>query len=75
MIIIQYYVSVFNYINIYMSFIGLQINLLWFRVIHLVVFLYFFCVLMFHVYLALIPVNRELLKSMIYGKENAEVHE
>ena len=69
-----YYVPVFNYVNFYMSFIGIPINLLWFRVIHFIVFLYFFCVLMFHVYLALIPVNRELLKSMIYGKENAEVH-
>lgn len=70
-----YYVPVFNYVNFYMNFIGMEISLIWFRAIHLIVFLYFFCVLMFHVYLALIPVNRELLKSMLYGKENAEVHQ
>lgn len=70
-----YYVSVFNYVNFYANLIGLNITMLWFRAIHIIVFLYFFCVLMFHVYLSLIPVNRELLNSMITGKENAEVHE
>jgi len=70
----MYYVSVFNYVNYYLNFIGISINLLWFKAIHVMVFLYFFLVLIFHVYLALIPVNRELLKSMIYGKEEAEVH-
>jgi cytochrome b subunit of formate dehydrogenase len=69
-----YYTSVFDYVNYYLSFIGTGINLIWFRVIHFVTFLYFLCVLIFHVYLALIPVNRELLKSMITGKENVEVH-
>ena len=69
-----YYVSVFDYVNFYLNFIGIGINLLWLRAIHFIVFLYFFCILMFHVYLALIPVNREVLKSMISGKENVEVH-
>jgi len=69
-----YYVSVFNYINSYLSVIGLGINMIWFRWIHFVVFIYFFCVLLFHVYLSIIPVNREILKSMIYGKEDVEVH-
>ncbi len=70
----MYYVSIYNYINFYLNFIGIEINLLWLKAIHFIVFLYFLCVLMFHVYLALIPVNRELLKSMIYGKENVEIH-
>lgn len=69
-----YYPVVFNYVNYYLGFFGIWVNMIWFKAIHFVVFLYFGCVLMFHVYLALIPVNRELLKSMIYGTENAEVH-
>ncbi|GFO98165.1 hypothetical protein ig2599ANME_2387 [groundwater metagenome] len=69
-----YYVSVFNYINSYLSVIGLGINMIWFRWIHFMVFLWFFCVLLFHCYLSFIPVNRAILKSMIYGKEEVEVH-
>ena len=70
----MYYRSVFDYVNSYLSPFGLGINLIWLKWVHIVVFLYFFCVLAFHVYLALIPVNRELLGSMIYGKEDVEVH-
>jgi cytochrome b subunit of formate dehydrogenase len=70
----MYYSSVFDFINSFLSPVGLGINLIWLKWIHIMVFLYFFCVLVFHVYLALIPVNRELLRSMIYGKEDVEVH-
>jgi len=70
----MYYPYVFEYVNSFLRIIGTGINLIWFKWVHFVVFLYFFCVLLFHIYLALIPVNRELLKSMIYGKEKAEVH-
>lgn len=69
-----YYSSVYNYINYYLNFVGLEINLLWFRAIHFAVFVYFLISLTGHIYLSLIPVNWELLKSMITGKENAEVH-
>jgi cytochrome b subunit of formate dehydrogenase len=70
----MYYISVFDYVNSLLSPFSLGINLIWLRWIHIVVFLYFFCILAIHVYLALIPVNRELLRSMIYGKEDVEVH-
>ncbi len=70
----MYYFPVFNYVNLNLNFIGLSVNLLWLKAIHFIVFIYFFCVLIFHVYLTIIPVNRELLKGMIYGKENVEVH-
>lgn len=70
----MYYSSVFDYINSSLGPVGMGINLIWLRSIHIMVFLYFFCVLVFHVYLSLIPVNRELLRSMIYGKEDVEVH-
>ena len=70
----MYYSSVFDFINSFLSPAGLGINLIWLRWIHIVVFLYFFCILAIHVYLALIPVNRELLRSMIYGKEDVEIH-
>jgi thiosulfate reductase cytochrome b subunit len=70
-----YYSSVLSFINYYLGFIGLEINLLWFRAIHFIVFIYFLVSLSGHIYLSLIPVNWEVLKSMITGKENVEVHE
>ncbi len=70
----MYYSSVLNYINFYLNFIGVGINLLWFKAIHFAVFIYFLISLTGHIYLSLIPVNWELLKSMITGKENVEVH-
>ncbi len=69
-----YYLSVYNYINYYLNFIGLEINLLWFRAIHFIIFIYFLISLTGHIYLSLLPVNWELIKSMITGKENVEVH-
>ncbi|MCX9014039.1 MAG: cytochrome b/b6 domain-containing protein [Candidatus Methanoperedens sp.] len=69
-----YYPAVMSYVNYFMGFIGIELNLVWFRVIHFLVFVYFLCVMMFHAYLSLIPVNIELLKAMIYGKEDVEVH-
>lgn len=70
-----YYSSVFGFINYYLGFIGVEINLLWFRAIHFIVFIYFLVSLSGHIYLSLIPVNWEVLKSMITGKENVEVHQ
>lgn len=68
-----YYSQVFDYINFYLNFIGTGINLIWLRATHhLIVFLFFFCVFIFHIYTAIIPVNRKHLKSMITGKENVE---
>jgi cytochrome b subunit of formate dehydrogenase len=42
------------------------------RTIHLACFYYFIFSLMAHIYLALIPVNRSLLKSMIFGEDTGE---
>ena len=70
-----YYTWVLDYVNSYLGFIGIELNLVLLRAIHFLVFIYFLCVLMFHAYLSLIPINWELLKAMIYGKEDVEVHE
>lgn len=69
-----YYPAVLEFVNNYLGIVGITINLVWFRAIHFLIFIYFLCVLMFHAYLSLIPVNGELLKAMIYGKEDTEVH-
>lgn len=69
-----YYASVPDYINFFLGGVGLGINLLWFRAIHFLVFIYFLFSLSGHIYLSLIPVNWELLKSMVTGKEQVEIH-
>ncbi len=69
-----HYSSVLGFVNYYLGFIGLEINLVWFRAIHFIVFIYFLVSLSGHIYLSLIPVNWEVFKSMITGKENVEVH-
>ncbi len=70
-----YYASVLNYVNYFLGFVGLPLAITWIRAIHFLVFIYFLVSLSGHIYLSLIPVNWELLKSMITGKENVEVHE
>lgn len=69
-----YYPFVFNYLNTFLSYIDAGINLIWLRAAHhLITFVYFFCVFIFHVYISLIPVNFKNLKAMINGKENIEI--
>jgi thiosulfate reductase cytochrome b subunit len=72
---IMYYESVANYAGSLLGFIGLPLALTWIRAIHFIVFIYFLVSLSGHIYLSLIPVNWEVLKSMITGKENVEVHQ
>ncbi|MBU4373753.1 MAG: hypothetical protein KJ714_04790, partial [Euryarchaeota archaeon] len=56
-----------------LGFLGLPLALAWIRAIHFIVFLYFLIALIGHIYLSFLPVNWEVLKSMITGKENVEV--
>lgn len=69
-----YYSSVLDYINYFLGFVGLNLAVTWAKALHFLIFIYFLISLTGHIYLSLIPVNWELLKSMITGKEHAEVH-
>ncbi len=44
------------------------------RAIHFLAFIYFVISLSGHIYLSFIPVNWDVLRSMITGKEKAEIH-
>lgn len=57
------------------GFITNYISLAAMKQIHFGVLLFFAAILPFHIYLALIPVNWDLLKSNIYGKFPAKVKE
>ncbi len=70
---IMYYESVANYAGSLLGFLGLPLALAWIRAIHFIVFIYFLVSLSGHIYLSVLPVNWEVLKSMITGKENVEV--
>ncbi len=62
------FLSTFGFIAKYMSLIAM-------KKLHFAILLFFAAVLPYHIYLAVIPVNWDLLKSNIYGKFPAKVKE
>lgn len=68
--------AVTGYAMYYPSVLGfMPLDYIWMRVIHFLVFIYFIVSLGGHIYLSLIPVNWDVLKSMVTGKENVEIHQ
>lgn len=66
----MYYSNVLGFLNS----IGIPFDFAWMRAIHFLVFIYFVVSLSGHIYLSIIPVNWEVLKSMVTGKEEVEPH-
>lgn len=62
------FLSTFGFIAKYMSLIAM-------KKLHFGILLFFAAILPYHIYLAVIPVNWDLLKSNIYGKFSAKIEE
>jgi cytochrome b subunit of formate dehydrogenase len=62
------FLATFGFIAEYMSLVAM-------KKLHFAILLFFAAILPYHIYLALIPVNWDLLKSNIYGKFPAKIKE